>query len=100
MRNPTGTPREWEIAATYCRYGCHKDTANALGITIPTVGNAMTNLYRKYDVHSLIELVQIAGWLQIPPDNMPKRSTPIPFPREITAATLSGMCSPRQPGTK
>ena len=71
MRNPTGSPREWEIAATYCRYGCHKDAAVALGLRETTVGNHLANLYRKYSVTSLFELLQIAGWLEIPADNMP-----------------------------
>jgi hypothetical protein len=91
MRNPTGTPREWQLFAAYCRWGCAKDAAMAVvpPVSPKTVHNAMANLYRRYGVHSDLELAQVAGWLDIPPDNLPRRGITVLSAGDITAATLS-----------
>jgi DNA-binding NarL/FixJ family response regulator len=66
MRNPAPTPRELEVFAAVCRYGCDKDAGEALGITDSTVGKHCRSLYLKIGATNRLEAAMLLGWLVIP----------------------------------
>ena len=63
------SPRELQVFGAYCAYGSRDKAAVALGISLSTVRNHMSSIYRKLDVPGSGDVLTAAtrlGWLKVP----------------------------------
>lgn len=60
------TPRQFEAMVRYGEYGTQKAAARAMGISVQTHKNLVSEAYRKLDVTTAIEAFLILGWLKLP----------------------------------
>lgn len=66
------TPRQLDVIGAYVRTGSEKAAAAALGISIQTVKNDLSSLYRRLGVTKAMEALTALGWVEVPGDP-PKR---------------------------
>jgi DNA-binding NarL/FixJ family response regulator len=59
------SPREQQIMRLLCEGNTSREIANSLGLSLKTVENHKTNLMKKLDVHSKLELVRYAARLGV-----------------------------------
>lgn len=58
--------REYDVLAQYAATPSAIETAHALGISVNTVGNHMSNLQRKLRADSMVGAYVAIGWLRVP----------------------------------
>jgi DNA-binding NarL/FixJ family response regulator len=63
---PPPTPRDLEIFTSVCRSGSQKQAAYELGVSLQTVKNHCTKLYRRLGVASQLEASVALGWTVLP----------------------------------
>jgi DNA-binding CsgD family transcriptional regulator len=72
MSPPVGRPltvREAQLLACYGRTGHHQGVADELGISLSTVKNHLSAIYRKLGASGAIEAFTALGWLRLPGDD-------------------------------
>lgn len=60
--------REYEALAFYARLGDQKTAAHALGISMQTIKNHLSNCYLKLGVQTNLQAFRQMGWLRAPDD--------------------------------
>jgi DNA-binding CsgD family transcriptional regulator len=67
------TPQQIRIIEGYVRTGSQKAIAADLGISVQTVKNHLSTIYRRLDTQGILETLVVLGWLTQPPDRPRRR---------------------------
>jgi DNA-binding CsgD family transcriptional regulator len=72
------TERQLAILADYLAHGNQPESAACLGITVRTLKNLLTPMYRSLGVDNALGAAAAVGWLWVPPDHQGVWLTQVP----------------------
>jgi DNA-binding CsgD family transcriptional regulator len=60
------TPTQIRVVEEYVRTGSMKEAAAALGISVQTVKNHLSTVYRRLETQGILQTLDVLGWISGP----------------------------------